>query len=354
LQIATSLINNQNKEKSLRRKHLIKKHRSKPIIINKLRSLLKRSPVLEGTKEEIQKALNKYVSGYRGEQSLDYFYRYLPATNLSFLHGIRILHQYYYFQMDTLIITPRFLLIIESKNIAGHLQFESSYDPMLRTLNDTREAFDNPVEQVKRQSYHLMEFIKEFKFPNIPIESLVVMTNPKAITEFNPSYKEARFKVIKSSGLPTKFEELDNKHKAECLSPKEIKRFIKYLLKKHSPEDPDVCSKYQVNPNHLLKGVFCPKCETNILHRRKRTWFCPLCKKNYNKAHEAALVDYALLISKSITNKACKDFLKLPSASQAYYILQSLELPHIGTKKSRIYDLDPLLKKATIKDNTLP
>jgi hypothetical protein len=135
LQIATSLINNQNKEKSLRRKHLIKKHRSKPIIINKLRSLLKRSPVLEGTKEEIQNALNKYVSGYREEQSLDYFYRYLPATNLSFLHGIRILHQYYYFQMDTLIITPKFLLIIESKNIAGHLQFESPYDPMIRTLN---------------------------------------------------------------------------------------------------------------------------------------------------------------------------------------------------------------------------
>jgi Nuclease-related domain len=323
---------------------LIKKHRSKPIIIDKLESLLKRNPSLSGNRDEIQEALRKHVSGYRGEQSLDYFFRYLPPINLNLLHQIRLLHQEYFFQIDSLIITPNFILIIECKNVAGHCYFESPFDPMIRTLNDTREAFDNPVEQVKRQSYHLMSILSMLKYPRIPIESLVVMTNPKAITEFHPTYKEARSKVIKSSGLVTKFEEISLKHEKVHLTPKEIKRIIKYLIKNHIPENPDVCGRFQIDTNHLLRGVFCPNCEPALLCRHKRTWYCSTCKKNFNKAHVAALIDYALLISTTISNKECKDFLKLPSRSQAYHLLMSLNLPYTGMRKSRIYHLEPLLK----------
>jgi Nuclease-related domain len=226
---------------------LIKKQRSKPIIIDKLESLLKRTPSINGNREEIQDALRKHISGYRGEQSLDYFYRYLPSNNLHFLHGIRILHRDYYFQIDSLIISPSFILIIECKNITGHINFESPFDPMIRTLNEVREAFDNPVEQVKRQAYHLMEILKALKSPNIPIESLVIMTHPKTITEFHPTYKEARSKVIKSTGLVTKFEELSSKHKKELLTPKEIKRTINYLIKNHTPDNPDVCSRFKID-----------------------------------------------------------------------------------------------------------
>ncbi|MFG6495471.1 nuclease-related domain-containing protein [Fictibacillus sp. UD] len=333
---------------------MIKKHRSMPIIINKLQSLLKRAPLYYGKHEEIQNALKKHISGYRGEQSLDYFYRYLPQNNLIFLHGIRILYEDYYFQIDTLIITSYFILIIESKNIAGHLYFESPYDPMIRTLNDQREAFDNPVEQVKRQSFHLMATLNNLISSSIPIESLVVITNPKTITEFSPTYNEARLKVIKSSGLVSKFAELSNKHRKEILQPKDSKRIVKYLIKNHTTEDPDVCSKFQIQPNHLLSGVFCPRCEIEVLLRRKRTWYCTVCKQNYNKAHEAALVDYALLISPSISNKSCKQFLSLTSTSQSYHLLHSLNLPFTGNRKSRIYHLDELVKKITSKEDMLP
>ena len=334
--------------------NLIKKHRSKPIIIYKLKSLLKRMPHSELKIEDIQNSLRKYESGYRGEQSMDYFYRYLPQNNLYFLHGIRISHQDYFFQMDTLIITPNFLLIIESKNIAGHLYFESSYDGMIRTLNNQREAFDNPVEQVKRQSFHLMSLLHKLKIETLPIESLVVMTNPKAITEFSPNYKEARTKVIRNSGLMSKFEELSNKNTKEILQPSEIKRLIKYLIKQHTPEEPDVCNKFQIDKSDLLRGVFCPSCETEILQRVKRSWYCFTCKSYYNKAHMAALIDYALLISNTISNKSCKQFLNLSTNDQAYYLLQSLNLPFTGNRKSRIYHLDDLIKKTTSKKVASP
>lgn len=332
---------------------MIIKHRSQPIIINKLRSLLKRSPLLDEKTEGIRDALRKYVSGYRGEQSMDYFYRYLPPNDLKFLHGLRILHQEYFFQMDTLIITPNFLLIIECKNIAGHCYFESSYDPMVRTLQNQREAFDNPVEQVKRQSYHLMSILNDLKCPPVPIESLVVMTNPATITEFSPGYKEARSKVIKSSGLVSKFDEVSNKHPKEILPSKEIKRIIKYVLKHHTPENPDVCTKFLINPNSLIKGVFCPACDIAFLKRHQRSWYCATCKKTYKKAHESALTDYALLVSMTVTNKSCREFLNLPSTSQSYHLLHSLNLPFTGSRKARIYHLDGLVKKTTSKEDPL-
>ncbi|MBH0169405.1 nuclease-related domain-containing protein [Fictibacillus sp. 18YEL24] len=333
---------------------MIKKHRSKPIIIYKLKSLLKRMTHSELKIEDIQNALRKYESGYRGEQSMDYFYRYLPQNNLYFLHGIRISHHDYFFQMDTLIITPNFLLIIESKNIAGHLYFESSYDGMIRTLNNQRDSFDNPVEQVKRQSFHLMHLLQKLKITDLPIESLVVMTNSKAITEFSSTYKEARSKVIKSSGLMSKFEELSNKNIKEILQSNEMKRLIKYLIKQHTPDEPDVCSTFQIDRSSLLRGVFCPSCETEILKRVKRSWYCFTCKSYYNKAHEAALVDYALLISSSISNQSCKQFLNLSTNDQAYYLLRTLNLPFTGNRKSRIYHLDNLVKKTTSKEEASP
>jgi hypothetical protein len=320
---------------------LIIKHRSKPIIIDKLEALLKRMPFDLHKTDEIQEQIRNFSSGYRGEQSLDYFYRYLPTHNVYYLHGIRILHQGYYFQIDTLILTRNFFLILDSKNISGHLYFDDAYSQMIRTLNDRKEAFDNPIEQVKRQAYHLMEVLKFYKFEAVPIESLVVITNPRTIVESSSTYKEAREKVIKSPVLSIMFEKLSSKHNTEILSTKDLKRIIKLLNKLHTIEDYDVCSFYQVKKESLMKGVYCPECDS-FLERRKRSWYCLTCKKTFNKAHLPALRDYALLVSTSITNKECREFLNLPSSSQSYQLLSSLNVPYSGSTKSRKYDLSSL------------
>jgi hypothetical protein len=324
---------------------LTKNEHVKPRIIDKLEALLRRKPLNYLYDDEIREQLRNYRSGFKGEKSLDYFYRYLPTDDLYYLHGIRILHNRYYFQLDTLIITPRFLLILESKNIAGHLYFDDKYKQLIRTLNDKKEAFDNPIEQVKRQAYHLQEIIKQLKFPFIPIESLVVMTNPRAYIECSPTYKEALNKVIKSPLLSAKYNELSNKYTKEIVSLKEIKKLMKQLNKLHTPEDSDICIQFQIKKEHLQKGVFCPDCESVFLERRPRSWYCLNCKNHYQKAHISALTDYALLISDTITNKEFKDFLNLQSSSQAYHLLNAVGLPYSGSTRSRKYHLASLLTK---------
>jgi Nuclease-related domain len=275
---------------------------------------------------------------------LDYFYRYLP-NDVHLLHGIRILHDDYYFQMDTLFITSSFLTIVEVKNLIGSLFFDNRFSQLIRTYDDKRDSFTNPIEQVNRQKYHLSKILEQIKMPSIPIETLVVITHPSAIIDASPTYKEASEIVIKSSSLPQKFESLTRKYPTPILTQKQIKKLIKLLIKTSSLYNPDVCELFQINKDDLIRGVLCQNCTPSLMQYKRGTWSCSICNSTSKIAHIEALEDYACLISIKITTKECRDYLKLSSNKQAYQILCSLKLPYTGNRKSRHYHLDPLLEK---------
>lgn len=275
---------------------------------------------------------------------MDYFYRYLP-NDVYLLHGIRILHDDYYFQMDTLFITSSFLTIVEVKNLTGILFFDKRFSQLIRIYDDKRDSFTNPIEQVNRQKYHLSKILEQNKMPSIPIETLVVITHPSAIIDASPTYKEASEIVIKSSSLPQKFESLTRKYLTPILTQKQIKKLIKFLSKTSSLYNPDVCELFQINKGDLIRGVLCQSCTPSLMHYNRGSWYCSICNSSSKTAHIEALEDYACLISINITTKECRDYLKLSSNKQAYQILCSLKLPYTGNRKSRHYHLDPLLEK---------
>jgi ribosomal protein L37AE/L43A len=305
---------------------------------------LKRTSVTHHKRPQIMESHRRFKSGFNGEQSLRYFYRYLPREGVHFIPGIRILHDEYYFQMDLLFITPHFLLILEIKNHAGLLYFDDKVKQMIRTLDGKRECFDDPIEQVNRQKYHLSKVMEQYKLPAVPIETLVVITNPSTIVEFSSTYKEAFVRVIKSPQLQQKFSEFQQKYQNPIQNTKEMRKFIKLLFKLHDAYDPDVCELFQINKNELTKGVFCPKCDQpSIMQYTRANWRCANCEHKSKKAHVEALKDYALLISPTITNQECKSYLNLPSTSITTHLLKALNLPHEGSTKSRCYNLLPLL-----------
>lgn len=313
----------------------------------KLAKLIRRVPRNHVKLKFLHEQLRNYTSGYTGEQSLDYFYRYLPKDNLNFLHGIRILHDHYYFQIDTLILTPNFITILEIKNLAGHLYFDDKFSQLIRTYNGQKEAFINPIEQVKRQSYHLNEILLQQKYSSPPIESLVVMTHPHAIIEAAPTYREAFEKVIKSPGLHQKINSFIQKHPQTVLTQKQIRKLMKFLIKVSSTFDPDICEYFQINKDDLLTGVLCPLCDQSIMEYKWGTWHCPVCSYCSKTAHIEALQDYAYLHTAQITNRMCMKYLHLQTSDQTNHLLRNLKLPTSGTTKSRIYHLQPLLEMKT-------
>lgn len=79
------------------------------------------------------------MAGYRGEQSLDYYLGFL--TNYFILHDLRLPDRDHHFQLDTLLISPYFILILEVKNISGTLIFDDHFKQLIRVTPEKEEGF---------------------------------------------------------------------------------------------------------------------------------------------------------------------------------------------------------------------
>ncbi|MGA4721201.1 nuclease-related domain-containing protein [Fictibacillus nanhaiensis] len=294
-------------------------------------------------RSKLEGNLAKYIAGHNGEKSLQYFYRYLPKQEANIIQNILIKHMEFFFQIDTLIITSKFLILLEIKNYTGDLFFDDKYGQLIRTSSKGREIFEDPIQQAKRQSFHLTQVLEQHKIPKIPIETLVVITNPRTFVDSSESYKNALKLVIKSPMLLSKYEEFNAQYKKDVLFMKERKKIKRLLMKLNEPYNPDILSYFGIDKSELITGVLCSKCNTQM-NRINANWECAACFHTSKTAHIGALRDYALIISTDITNKECKDFLHLSTSMQAYYLLNSLSLPYTGTsRRTRTYHLDSLI-----------
>jgi hypothetical protein len=241
--------------------------------------------------------------------------------------------------LDTLILSPYFLLIIEVKNITGTVYFDETFNQLIRTNNGKEEAFPDPILQVQRQQSQLRDFLQTNKFPHIPIEALIVFSSPYTLIKTSATSKNRISKVIHSAELPFKNEHFRTKYKVERYSTKEIRRLSSLLLKKHTPSTDDLLHQFDIAKHDLLKGVHCPSCFSIPMSRKHGKWECPFCSTISKQAHIESLSDYTLLISQTITNRQLRDFLLLPSKSSSLHLLNSLELDYYGTTRDRTYIL---------------
>lgn len=178
-------------------------------------------------------------------------------------------------QIDYLIVTQKYILLIEVKNIAGHVKFNLTPSQMIRTLpNKMPQAFDCPFTQLNR---NLDGFQKSFKTIQLPIYTCVVWANSSTTFElsFQPPHpfltrKELPLFIQQLEKLPNFLSQEDySKLKDEILvSTKEFK-------------EKSYCSRYQIDEKDLLKGLYCPDCRTP-LQKSMRTWICITCKIQAN------------------------------------------------------------------------
>ncbi len=111
-----------------------------PLKMLQLEALLRRLPVDHNKRSNITEDLRKSKAGIKGERSLDYYLTDLPLTNTYVLYDLRLPNTTgHFFQIDVLIITNYYLLILEVKNIAGTLFFDQTFNQLIRTKNGEEE-----------------------------------------------------------------------------------------------------------------------------------------------------------------------------------------------------------------------
>ncbi|MDM5340322.1 nuclease-related domain-containing protein [Fictibacillus enclensis] len=155
------------------------KNRKLPVHIRKLEALLRRLPTEHVKRREIEEQLARRMAGYRGEQSLDYYLGFL--TNYFILHDLRLPDRDHHFQLDTLLISPYFILILEVKNISGTLIFDDHFKQLIRVTPEKEEGFPDPILQVERHRDQLSGWLSGQKLEKVPIETLVVISYPNTV-----------------------------------------------------------------------------------------------------------------------------------------------------------------------------
>ena len=319
---------------------MIKKEHDPPLHLHKLSSLLDRLPSHHLRIEEVKEQLSRYQAGIAGEKSLGFPLSFLDDKRFSIYHDLRLFDGVHYFQIDTLVVTQHYLLILEVKNISGILMFDPSFNQLIRISDTKEEAFPNPLTQVERQRAQLRALLQKMNVPEVPIETLIVVANRRAVLKATEEVQFISSKVIRGEFLPTKVKLLDKRYGDERLMVKDVRKLGRILVKLHEPLDRDVLKRFSISREELLVGVACPTCARLAMQRLHGRWFCETCGAYSRNAHLKALQEYALLVSTEITNEEARRFLRMDSVSATSKMLRAMNLQCEGIKKGRKYFLE--------------
>lgn len=315
---------------------MIVKELSVPERIFILEAILERLLQAYPRKTAIQQDLAKVTAGFKGEKAVSYYLDFLPEKENFIFHSLRLPSGKHYFQIDYLILTTRYALILECKNFYGTLFFDDAFQQLIRTTNEKEEGFQDPISQAKWHQKQLVSWLFSHNI-SLPVEYFVVISNPSTILKTNPKNRQALNKVVHGHSLLDKIEELDGRYREEVLNAKELRKLSKLLLKSHTDETFDVLKKYGIDASDVLAGVRCPGCNQLRMIRQQRNWICPSCFMKDRSAHVAALRDYFYIMGPTITNKQFRDFVHLESEDTAQKLLRALNLHYSGEKKGRVY-----------------
>jgi hypothetical protein len=317
---------------------LIMKTRSKPSKLYFNDAILSRLPGNHPKIPIIEEDNNIKFAGHKGEERLDFFLNYLPDKDYFILQGLRLSNGKSHFQIDCLLLTPTYILVIEAKYMKGELKFDEEHDQLIQKYDDRQYGYDDPLLQVKFQVRQLLDFLRQHRFPAVPVEYLVMMSNSNAIL-ITDQDSEARYRVCRGRRLVYKIEELTKKYQNVKLNDETILKLTQLLLEKHIEPSYDIEKIYKIPRNDLLTGVHCPSCCYLPMTYARGTWLCPKCKLKSRNAYIKALQDYYLVYAPTISNQQFREFFHVSSINAAYKMLQPLNLPVTGAKKKRIYHL---------------
>ncbi|GAB3058537.1 nuclease-related domain-containing protein [Virgibacillus ainsalahensis] len=291
-------------------------------------------------KPKVQQDLIKEKTGIKGEKEVDYPLRFLDKQKYFILHNVRLKDEQGFFQIDKLILTEKYILILEVKNWFGTVIFGENSQVTRIDYNNKEEGFKNPISQAKLQQHRLKKWLHPHVGLNFPIEFLVVISFPSTIIKSSTSEQLIPQEVIHNNDLYFKIEKLTSSYSNTHLSKDKLIKLANRLTQAHQTPEHHILDSYHLTKNDLIKGVFCPFCEAVPMLREKRKWTCQHEHKHRSiDAHITALNDYKLLVDNKITNRDAREFLQVESPFVVRRFFLKAKFDYSGSTSSRFYYL---------------
>ncbi|WP_332650622.1 NERD domain-containing protein [Lysinibacillus sp. 54212] len=276
---------------------------------------------------QIQDEIKRIEAGDFGERYLIELFETELNQDMLLLHNIFIGKN----QIDLLLLTKNWCLLLEVKNIKGHLIFTTNPRQLIRRNEDgTEEVFQSPESQLERLHFALDAFFKKHAV-NLPIYSAIIfpfnnVIIEKSTTQFPVFVGKDILNYIKSFKVDKNYSN--------------IAALSKLLQNISTPWHRfPLCDYYNIPPYFIRIGVECTHCGTIPMIRLNRTWKCGSCGVTDRHAHVKALQDYYVLIGNYITSRDALNYLGLRNRFEAIRILNSTSIRRIGHTKSSKYEL---------------
>lgn len=292
-------------------------------------------------KEIIHMDYRKIRRGLRGEQEIEYPLKFLSTQKYVCLHRLKLSDDIGNFEIDKLVISECFMLILEIKNWYGTIEFGENGQVTRYGDNTIVEGFSNPVPQAKLQRHRLRKWLERHSITAPPIDFFVVISFPSTIIKpVSPGLLPEN--ILHNSELFFQIQALEKEYTKPIIKMERVHYLVDFLKSNSIIESRHPLEKYNMSDRDLIKGVFCPYCKIYIMKRKNHKWYCNMCRHHSRDAHKIALLDYKLLINNWIRNRDLRRFLNINNPHTAKYILKKENLDYRGTTSDRMYDLSKL------------
>ncbi|MFS0690894.1 nuclease-related domain-containing protein [Sporosarcina sp. 179-K 8C2 HS] len=300
-----------------------------------LEALLRRLPENHPRYADIENELRKTRAGENGERILaNVFQQYEFPFKHYIFHDLN-LQSTGKFQIDTLFLFQQGAVIFEMKNIAGKISFPETQNQLTRTLeNGQVDAFECPSVQLERNKMLLDDWFHAHHMP-IPIYQAAVFPRPHQ--QFENLRKDLT--LVFPLEIPIFLRRMSSF--PPMIEVPQLTDIANKLTNAHREYDPfPLTATYGIHPSELSTGVRCNQCGRFGMQSIYNGWGCPQCGNVEAKAHIQTVLDYFMLIGKRISNKECRQFLRLECRQKVKRILMQLGVPSEGENKGRFYVAD--------------
>ena len=223
--------------------------------LERLQQLYATAP--DRVKPQIERDMKLLAYGIAGEENVAFELNnsYLPII---VLQDLRLEHDGLSAQIDYLIITTKFCLVVECKNLFGNLEVNSRGE-FIRELDFNgkrkKEGIYSPVTQNVRH----MEMIKALRLGNKrnPLmrvaldksfgelhKSVIVLANPKTVINLKQAPKEIKDQIIRSDQLIAHIKKLLRENKDLASSEKDMYEMADFFVGLHKENPVDYAEKY--------------------------------------------------------------------------------------------------------------
>lgn len=279
----------------------------------------------------LSEMLSRSLSGYRGEVWVDSIWHQMTIpSDYYLLHQYKIVDEKgFSYQMDTVFLCSYFVLIVEIKNINGRIDYDDETHQCIRTNLETGkvEGFTNAANQVRRHAKYLANLLHKLDVI-IPVEYVVVFSNPKTIIGSRVSYCP----MIHVSGIPDFVNKLYGKYHYIHLDYVSLHRLAMCLSQLHVEEIPNI----KIERAQLKRGMLCESCGYQCVYE-SRKWRCIHCGSMDRSAFIKALAEYRLLFGETINNTEFRDFFGIEKDYVAYEFLKNLNYKTVGKNRYKKY-----------------